>query len=191
MIWTLHSPFDNGRSSRAAQTRFWITSVQYTLLSTATRWTTDDDVLIPPDEVVRIVLLIYTVAMIDERPPGTPSCEMLITRFRNLWEKYVDETSVEAQITVQPMYSHIFGHEFRFWAMFVAASVASPCSGLSTWSLSGLVETAAELGIQTWYAASQLMEDRFLPVCDVRCETIWNLAHGPLYSPVTRREWVK
>lgn len=135
MIWTLHSPFDNGRSSRAAQTRFWITSVQYTLLSTATRWTIDDDALIPPEEVVRIVLLIYTVAMIDERPPETPSCEMLITRFQNLWGKYVDETSVEAQITVQPMYSHIFGYEFRFWAMFVAASVASPCSGSSTWSL--------------------------------------------------------
>lgn len=178
MIWSLYSPLDNGRSSRAAQTRFWITTVQYTLLSTATRCNIDDAVLIPPEEVVRIVLLIYTVAMIDERPPGTPSCEMLITRFRNIWATYVDETSVEAQTIVKPMYSHIFEHEFRLWAMFVAASVASPCSDLSTWCLCGLVEIAAELGTQTWNAASQLMKDRFLPLCDVRCETIWNLAHS-------------
>jgi hypothetical protein len=113
--------------------------------------------------------------MIDERPPGTPSCDMLITRFRTIWKKYVDENG---QMVVKPMYSQIFGNDFRVWAMFVAASVASPCSDLSAWCLSGLVKTSNELRIQTWEVASQLIKDRFLPLCDVRCEMIWNLAHN-------------
>lgn len=178
MIWSLYSPFDDGRSSRAAQTRFWITTVQYTLLSIGTRYNIDEAVLILPEEIVRLVLLVYTAAMIDERPPGNPSCDMLVTRFRNTWGRYVDETLGEGHTTAKPLYSHIFGHDFRLWAMFVAASVASFGSDLSAWSLFGIVKMVDELGIQTWEAASQLMKDRFLPLCDVRCEMIWNLAHS-------------
>ena len=133
MVWSLYSPFDNGRSSRVAQTRFWITTVQYTLLSIGPKYYSDDAVFTLPEEVVLLVLLLYTAAMIDERPPGAPSCDMLITRFRNTWGKYVDETSVEGYMTVKPIYSHIFGHDFRLWAMFVAASVVSPGGNLSAW----------------------------------------------------------
>lgn len=187
LIWSL----PRGSSGHAAETRFWITAVQYTLLST-TRHNQDHDDGFAYDavhEILRLVLIIYTAAMIDERPPGATSCDMLITRLRVMWLQYIEGeqtqgTSSTNVRTTSLKYDHIFGPDFKLWTMLIAASIASIDSDISKWCLLGVLNNPRTSNIRTWEEVQQLTTESFLPLCDVRCKNVWNLAQR------YRKSWV-
>jgi hypothetical protein len=141
----------------AAKIRFWITSTQYTLLSTEY-----------PDqthELCRLVLILYSASLVNETPPGASVCDMLIAKLRSTWSN--SETTAVKWLP----------RDFVLWAFFLAASIAT-ADYLREWYVVGILKTAKELDITEWEEVKGMMETFLweLSIQENPCREVWNEA---------------
>lgn len=126
----------------AARIRFLVTRTQYSLLSAPKHSNT-------VHEICRLVLILYSENIVNESPPRLPICDVLITKFRDIWtEPSNNDTPVP--------------RDFKLWCLFVAASVISVVAEpLMDWYLAYINETASQMRIHEW---SELVDvfDAFL-----------------------------
>ncbi|PYH69544.1 uncharacterized protein BO88DRAFT_435096 [Aspergillus vadensis CBS 113365] len=141
-----------------ARIRFWMTSLQYTLLSMQYG---DDCSRTQALEVCRLSLLLLINAVFHESPPGASTSDVLISQLRRLLG------NAEALDWFPP--------SFRLWTLYLAAcNVASPT--LRAWSVAAIAELVMQIGISDEEEFSQqLTLFPFDPLTqNVICPTIWN-----------------
>lgn len=140
----------------AAKCRFVITECQYDLLSFEC-----ENI---PNELCRLSLIIYTVAILDERPHEKPAYDNLLRRFQKVWGRCNREHTVG--LTAQ----------FRLWALVAATSICRTL-GIRNWCVSETSHALTSLDIKTLDALTAFMEG-FLPLCDVLCQEVWLQCQG-------------
>ncbi|GAQ35788.1 hypothetical protein ASPNIDRAFT_44792 [Aspergillus niger] len=112
-----------------ARIRFWLTSIQYTLLSMRYG---EDCPRTQAQEVCRLGLLLLMNAVFHESPPGASTSDVLISQLRRLLE------NAEVLYWLPPT--------FRLWTLYLAAcNVASPT--IRAWSIAAIAELVLQLGI--------------------------------------------
>ncbi|KAL5343192.1 hypothetical protein BJX70DRAFT_354792 [Aspergillus crustosus] len=137
----------------AAKCRLIFVACQYDLLSFRC---TD-----PVDELCRLSLITYTLAILDERPQKEPAYRQLVVDFQNLWDQVDSLPNPKPTLTPQ----------FKLWSMVVAISITRSPEFLN-WCLWGTTCSLTYLGISTMSAFIAALGD-FLPVCDYRCAEVW------------------
>lgn len=121
----------NNGQAEAARIRFLVTRTQYTLLSTPKYSNT-------LQEICRLVLVLYSENIVNESPPRLPICDVLITKFRDMW---IGASNTEIPEPLQ----------FKLWSLFVAASVISVIAEpLMDWYWAYINETTSRLRISEW-----------------------------------------
>lgn len=121
---------NNGQAD-AARIRFLVTRTQYALLSTPKYSNT-------AHEICRLVLILYSENIVNESPPRLPICDVLISKFRDIWNDAINTDSLV------PL-------RFKLWSLFVAASVISiVAEPLMDWYLACINETASQMRISEW-----------------------------------------
>ncbi|PYH31892.1 uncharacterized protein BO87DRAFT_339415 [Aspergillus neoniger CBS 115656] len=141
-----------------ARIRFWLTSIQYTLLSMQYG---EDYPRTQAQEVCRLSLLSLMNAVFHESPPGASTSDVLISQLRRLLE------NAEVLYWLPPA--------FRLWTLYLAAcNVASPT--LRAWSITAIAELVLQMGISDGEEFSrQLTLFPFdPPTHNVICPTIWD-----------------
>ncbi|KAL4956787.1 hypothetical protein BDW69DRAFT_67956 [Aspergillus filifer] len=131
-----------------AKCRFVVTVCQYDLLSY--------ECVDISNKLCRLSLIIYILAIVNERPHDEPAYDGLLNRFQALW--------IQIDHHVPP--------QFELWSMFVAIPIAR-CPTISVWCLQKASSLLASLGIFTLGDFSAMMEGS-LPTCSARAEEVWN-----------------
>ncbi|KAL4941753.1 hypothetical protein BDV06DRAFT_193813 [Aspergillus oleicola] len=132
----------------AANCRFVFTACQYDLLS----FECED----APNETCRLSLIIYTLAVVDERPHNEAAYDGLLSKFQALW----------CQI------DHELLPQFKLWSMFIAIPIARRPT-ISSWCVQEASALLINLGIFTLNGFCAMME-KFLPICSARAQEVWN-----------------
>ncbi|GJP94225.1 carboxylesterase family protein [Aspergillus niger] len=141
-----------------ARIRFWLTSIQYTLLSLQY---SDDCSRVQAQEVCRLSLLLLINAVFHESPPGASTSDVLISQLRRLLEN--------AEVL------DWFPLTFRLWALYLATcNVAS--STLRVWSIAAISEVVLQMGIadEEEFSRRLTLFPFDPPTHNVICPTIWD-----------------
>lgn len=141
-----------------ARIRFWLTSIQYTLLSLQY---SDDCSRVQAQEVCRLSLLLLINAVFHESPPGASTSDVLISQLRRLLEN--------AEVL------DWFPLTFRLWTLYLATcNVAS--STLRAWSIAAISEVVLQMGIpdEEEFSRQLTLFPFDPPTHNVICPTIWD-----------------
>ncbi|PWY69487.1 hypothetical protein BO70DRAFT_374103 [Aspergillus heteromorphus CBS 117.55] len=114
-----------------AKVRFWLTSTQYALLSI--QYDIQCDPWNQAQETCRLALLLSTLTIFDESPPGASSSNLLVTRLVRL----LDDDTVTRWLTP----------EFRLWAFFLA-TCNSTRPGLKEFCIRHVSKLVAQIGVR-------------------------------------------
>lgn len=135
------SPRKKPTPAEAARVRYLLTNTQYTLLSTDSDRRFGDTQASRISEFCRITLILYSLTILNERPPSTSVGQQIGRTFRHILTDLACEADHTADGPAPKSWLLPLPLDFFLWAIFLAASVMrSTESDTKDWLLTSFAE---------------------------------------------------